>query len=66
VLTSPAGVAFEQDGWRDGEHLRHEMHDWFRAALEAQAAPWIEVQGTRLARVQQVLDELAAATSCPR
>jgi nicotinamide riboside kinase len=58
VLTSPEGVAFVQDGWRDGEHVRLEMHDWFREALDGQPVPWIEVSGSPEARVERVLDEL--------
>jgi HTH-type transcriptional repressor of NAD biosynthesis genes len=65
VLTSPDGVAFEQDGWRDGEHVRLEMHDWFREALDDQPVPWFEVDGARPSRVHRVLDELAAAAAAP-
>lgn len=60
VLTSPDGVAFEQDGWRDGEHVRLDMHGWFRELLEAQQVPWIEVSGPPGERVQRVIDELAS------
>jgi nicotinamide riboside kinase len=58
VLTSPEGVDFEQDGWRDGEHVRLDMHGWFRDALAAQAAPWIEVVGSPEERLDQVLRAL--------
>jgi len=60
VLTSPAEVPFEQDGWRDGEHIRLEMHGWFRDLLDEQPVPWIEVEGPRDARVDRVLTELDA------
>lgn len=60
VLTSPEGVPFEQDGLRDGEHLRAEMTDWFREALAAQPAPWIEVVGSREERRVAVFGELAS------
>jgi NadR type nicotinamide-nucleotide adenylyltransferase len=58
VLTTPDGVPFVQDGLRDGEHVRGPMTDWFRAALAAQPAPWIEVVADRQARVTQVVDRL--------
>lgn len=61
VLTSPEGVAFEQDGWRDGEHVRLDMHGWFRDALGAQPAPWIEVVGSPEERLGQVLEALRSA-----
>lgn len=59
VLTSPEGVAFEQDGWRDGEHVRTDMHGWFREALAAQPVPWIEVVGPPEERLGQVVEALA-------
>lgn len=55
VLTTPDGVPFVQDGLRDGEHVRGPMTDWFRDALAAQPAPWIEAVADRRARVEQVL-----------
>lgn len=61
VLTSPEGVAFEQDGWRDGEHVRAEMHEWFREALDGQDAPWIEVVGSPEARLARTVEALRAA-----
>ncbi|MGH9003520.1 MAG: AAA family ATPase, partial [Acidimicrobiia bacterium] len=54
VLTSHERVAFHQDGLRDGEAMREAMTGWFRAALAAQAAPWIEVRGDPVARVDEV------------
>ena len=54
VLTSPDGVPFEQDGLRDGEHVRTAMTDWFREALRAQRAPWVDVSGTPAQRVSAV------------
>ena len=45
ILTNHQGVSFEQDGVRDGEHLREAMTDRFREALAQQETPWIEVSG---------------------
>lgn len=46
-------IPFIQDGLRDGEHIRHEMQDWFREALAQQDTPWIEVIGSRGERLKQ-------------
>jgi nicotinamide riboside kinase len=59
VLTTPDGVPFVQDGLRDGEHVRGPMTDWFREALVAQPAPWIEAVADRRGRVDQVVAWLA-------
>jgi len=60
VLTSPDGVAFVQDGWRDGEHVRLDMHGWFRSLLDQQEAPWLEVVGSPGERLEQVLGGIEA------
>ncbi|OBG79950.1 cytidyltransferase [Mycobacterium sp. E802] len=61
-------IPFVQDGWRDGEHLRHAMQDRFRETLAAQPVPWIEVRGTPAQRTATALDavgrELAATPLC--
>jgi NadR type nicotinamide-nucleotide adenylyltransferase len=44
LLTAP-DVPFVQDGYRDGENIRHWMHDRFREQLAHGAAPWIEISG---------------------
>ena len=44
-------IPFVQDGLRDGEHIRHEMHRWFEEALAAQRVPWHSVRGSREARL---------------
>jgi HTH-type transcriptional repressor of NAD biosynthesis genes len=38
-------MPFVQDGLRDGEHVRHAMHEWFEDALRAQPVPWKLVRG---------------------
>lgn len=59
VLTRPDGVAFVQDGLRDGEHLRATMTRWFEEALAVQPQPWIDVRGLPYERVARVVDALA-------
>ncbi|WP_052573472.1 AAA family ATPase [Haloferula sp. BvORR071] len=51
-------IPFVQDGLRDGEHLRHEMHRWFADALAAQPVPWFLVRGERQSRVAEVIAKM--------
>ena len=58
ILTGECDVPFEDDGLRDGEHLRRWMGQRFREELNLQDVPWIEVQGTPVARCQAALNTL--------
>jgi HTH-type transcriptional repressor of NAD biosynthesis genes len=51
VLTSPDGVAWEDDGMRDGLGERAWMHQRFRQTLMESGTPWIEVVGSPSERV---------------
>ncbi|MDO5286698.1 MAG: AAA family ATPase [Actinomycetia bacterium] len=54
-------IAFVQDGWRDGEHIRHTMQQRFREVLAEQPVPWVELHGSRdqrLARAVELVDDL--------
>ena len=44
-------IPFVQDGLRDGEHVRHVMHQWFEEALQAQPVPWRLLHGPEDARL---------------
>ncbi|ACB75457.1 AAA family ATPase [Opitutus terrae] len=46
-------IPFVQDGLRDGEHIRHQMHGWFVEALDRQSVPWRLVQGSQAERLRQ-------------
>jgi nicotinamide riboside kinase len=48
-------IPFVQDGLRDGEHIRCEMHRWFEVALAAQAVPWQLLRGKREERLETAL-----------
>lgn len=59
-------IPFVQDGLRDGEHLRHEMHRWFEEALAAQPIPWRLLRGSpeaRLTAATEAIDHLFAASA---
>ena len=59
IITSPEDVPFDQDGLRDGEHLRDQMHaEFLGSAIDAGRATLV-VQGSRSDRVGQALDFLA-------
>lgn len=63
-------IPFVQDGLRDGEHIRHEMHGWFEQALAAEAVPWLLVRGTPEERLERAMDAVrglfaASAWTCP-
>ena len=63
LLTSHEGVAFEDDGLRDGEHLRPWMTNRFREVLGATGTPWLELHGdrpSRLARAVAAVDRILA------
>jgi HTH-type transcriptional regulator, transcriptional repressor of NAD biosynthesis genes len=59
-------IPFEQDGTRDGEHLRDWMTTRFRQVLAARPEPWIEVRGDRserLATATATIDNLLATAT---
>jgi NadR type nicotinamide-nucleotide adenylyltransferase len=53
-------VPFVQDGLRDGEHIRHEMHTWFVEALEAEPTPWKLLRGSHEARLEEALEAVSS------
>lgn len=53
-------IPFVQDGLRDGESIRHEMHGWFLEALVRQAVPWVLVTGSQEKRLKDAVDACAA------
>lgn len=63
LLTDHVGVPFEQDGRRDGEHLRAWMTDRFVEGLRARGAPWQLVTGDHEDRLAQAIRACDAAIS---
>lgn len=51
LLTDHVGVPFEQDGTRDGEHVRADMTGWFIDALTRAGHSWVLLTGTRQERL---------------
>ncbi len=65
LLTSPDGVAFEDDGLRDGEHLRVDMTEMFSTSLDRQPAPWALLEGSRPERLGRALAQVALHARLP-
>ncbi|MEU5785492.1 AAA family ATPase [Micromonospora lupini] len=64
LLTDDRGVPFDDDGLRDGEHLRSWMTERFRDELAGSGVPVVELTGShtaRLARAVEACDALLAA-----
>jgi NadR type nicotinamide-nucleotide adenylyltransferase len=59
-------IPFAQDGIRDGEAVRHDMHGWFEAALRAQSAPWLLLRGDAAARERAALAAIAELFAASR
>ena len=49
---------FVQDGTRDGEFIRHEMHDWFCERLARASSPVIPLTGDRATRFATALQAI--------
>lgn len=60
LLTDHEGVAFEDDGLRDGEELRPWMTDRFRSELTRTGRNFIEVTGSRQERLAQAVEAVDA------
>lgn len=62
-LLAEPDVPFVQDGWRDGEHVRDEMHASFVRQLAALPTPWVRLRGSwdeRMAAATAAIDNLLA------
>nr|WP_042197143.1 AAA family ATPase [Kibdelosporangium sp. MJ126-NF4]CEL22773.1 Nicotinamide-nucleotide adenylyltransferase, NadR family / Ribosylnicotinamide kinase [Kibdelosporangium sp. MJ126-NF4]CTQ89913.1 Nicotinamide-nucleotide adenylyltransferase, NadR family (EC 2.7.7.1) / Ribosylnicotinamide kinase (EC 2.7.1.22) [Kibdelosporangium sp. MJ126-NF4] len=56
LLTDHEGVPFEQDGWRDGEHLREWMTGLFVRRLRERGVPWVRLTGSRSERLARAVE----------
>jgi NadR type nicotinamide-nucleotide adenylyltransferase len=57
-------IPFIQDGLRDGEHIRQEMHGWFEKALSGQPVPWMLLRGTREQRLSRAMEAVGQLFRC--
>lgn len=51
-------IPFVQDGTRDGEHVRHDMHTRFIERLEESGRPYVLVTGTHEERLQKAIQHI--------
>lgn len=58
-------IPWEDDGTRDGEHVRADMQQRFRDALARRAEPWAELRGDRGARLAEAVDLVDAVLARP-
>jgi HTH-type transcriptional repressor of NAD biosynthesis genes len=58
LVTDPTDVEFVQDGIRDGEHVRHVMHQRFCELAHAWAYSWKLISGTSQERVTAAISAL--------
>ena len=58
LLTDHVGVPFEQDGWRDGEHLREWMTGLFEQELTRRGVPWLKLTEDRFATAITAIEQL--------
>lgn len=63
-LTVP-DFGFVQDGTRDGEHIRLEMHDWFLATLRDFNRPFTIVGGTHAERMATATTKINSLLTFP-
>jgi HTH-type transcriptional repressor of NAD biosynthesis genes len=61
LVTDYVGVPFDQDGWRDGEHIRATMHDWFVDELTAAGHSWVLLRGSPSERLDYAVRAVDAA-----
>jgi HTH-type transcriptional repressor of NAD biosynthesis genes len=59
-------IPFVQDGIRDGEHIRHQMHTWFLTHIKKTGIPYLIVSGSRKARLRAALAASRRMTKASR
>lgn len=55
VILTGDEIPFEQDGLRDGEHIRHAMQGRFREVLESEGIPFVLLSGDREERLKKAI-----------
>lgn len=51
-------IPFVQDGLRDGEHIRHAMHQKFVEELESQEVPFVILHGSKSKRLKEAINAI--------
>ena len=58
-------IPFVQDGTRDGEHIRHAMHQSFLDKLREQDVPFLLLQGSHTERMSQATEAIELLVKSP-
>ncbi len=64
ILTA-ADIPWEDDGTRDGEHVRQWMHGRFLEELQRRGQPWVLVSGSREQRLATAIAHIDALLAPP-
>lgn len=56
VLVTDASIPFVQDGLRDGERIRHSMHERFLELLRREHIPHVFLSGSRQERLRRAIE----------
>jgi NadR type nicotinamide-nucleotide adenylyltransferase len=62
-VVTDVDIPFVQDGIRDGEHIREEMHKRFIELLKFHKKPFIVVSGSVEDRIEQVVKKIDSTTT---
>lgn len=65
-IVTDDSIPFVQDGIRDGQHIRHDMHEQFVAAVQSTAVPSMICTGTVQERRAQAIKAIDAIITQPR
>jgi HTH-type transcriptional regulator, transcriptional repressor of NAD biosynthesis genes len=65
VIVTDASIRFEQDGTRDGEHIRNWMQQRFLDELEKSHVPYIFLSGSREKRLKEATNQINIALDKP-
>jgi len=65
LVTMPS-FPFVQDGTREGEAIRHEMHGWLVQAIADKGHRYVEIDGCRKARLQTAVEAIGPLLSFAR
>jgi nicotinamide riboside kinase len=65
TLLTDVDIPFVQDGYRDGEHIRHWMHARFIERLGEAGRPYLTLSGSHENRLQMAITQVEQVLSSP-
>lgn len=64
-LLTDVDIPFVQDGTRDGEHIRHAMHERFKVRLAEAGHPYVLLSGAHAERLEKACAAIDAILATP-